>query len=131
MSIFEFAIQSIGLLFARFGLELLITMLIAYLVALIILSITKKKNHEIGFSNWFKVCFMWGIVAAVLVLGVIVILTLRKNGLHYFSREAFSFTWYCGYLLMTPELILMIGWVTLFGVLNKSIYKSINYKSIK
>ena len=125
LSVFEFAVQSIGLLFARFGLELLTTVLVAYLVALIILTITKKKNQEIGFSNWFKVCFMWGVVAAVLALGVIVILTMRMNGLHYFSRDAFSFTWYCGYLLMTPEILLMIGWVTVFCVLNSCIYKSL------
>ena len=126
LSIFGFALQSIGLLLARFGLELVATVLVAYIVALIILTITKKKEYEIGFSNWFKVCFMWGVVAAVVTLGVIVILTMRKNGLHYFSKEAFGLSWYCGYLLMTPEILLMTGWFTVFGVLNKCIYKSIN-----
>jgi len=50
LSIFEFTSQSLTLLFARFGIELLCTLVVAYLVALILLHVTKKKDHEIGFS---------------------------------------------------------------------------------
>lgn len=125
LSIFEFTSQSLALLFARFGIELLCSLLVAYIVALVILQITKKKDQEIGFSNWFKVCFMYGIDAAVVALGVIVILTIRANGLHYFTREALSWSWYCGYLLMCPEFLLMIGLVTSYVMLDQQVKNSI------
>jgi len=125
LSIFDFTSQFLGLLFARFGIELLCVVIIAYLVAVIILQLTKKKNQEIGFSNWFKVCFMYGINAAILILGVIVILTIRANGLHYFTREALSWSWYCGYLLMCPEFLLMLGLVAAYVILDQQVKNSI------
>lgn len=125
ISIFEFTSQSLALLFARFGLEVLCSLIVAYIVALVILQITKKKDHAIGFSNWFKVCCMYGIDAAVVALGVIVILTIRTNGLHYFTREALSWSWYCGYLLMCPEFLLMIGLVTSYVMLDQQVKNSI------
>lgn len=125
LSIFDFTSQSVGLLFARFGAELLCTVLIAYFTALVILQLTKKKEHEIGFSNWHKVSFMYGINVAIAVLGVIVILTVRANGLHYFTKEALSWSWYCGYLLMSPEILLMIGLVTIYVILEQQIKNSI------
>lgn len=125
LSIFDFTSQSVGLLLARFGVELLCTMVLAYLTALVILQITKKKDHEIGFSNWYKVCFMYGINVAIAVLGVIVILTVRANGLHYFTKEALSWSWYCGYLLMCPEFLLMIGLVTVYVMLERQVKNSI------
>lgn len=123
LSIFEFASQSLVLLFARFGIEVLCTALIVYLVAVIILQMTKKKDHKIGFSNWFKLCFMYGIDAAIIALGVIVILTIRANGLHYF--EELSWSWYCGYLLMCPEFLIMLGLVISYISLEQQIKKSI------
>ena len=125
LSIFEFTSQSLTLLFARFGIELLCTLAVAYLVALIILQITKKKDHAIGFSNWFKVCFMYGIDAAIATLGVIVILTIRANGLHYFTQEALSWSWYCGYLLMCPEFLLMLALVAFYVLLDQQVKNSI------
>lgn len=125
-SIFDFSNQSVGLMFARFGLELLLSIVVVYLVAVIILAFTKKKKHEIGFSNWFKVCFMYGIDAAIVALGVVVILTISANGLYYFYADSFSWGWYCGYLLMIPELLIMIGLVSIYWVINKQVYKSIN-----
>ena len=125
LSIFEFSSQSWALLFARFGIELICTFIVAYIVALILLQITKKKNHEIGFSNWYKVCFMYGIDAAIATLGVIVILIIRANGLHYFTQEALSWSWYCGYLLMCPELVLMLGLVAFYIILDQQVKNSI------
>lgn len=125
LSIFDFTSQSIGLLFARFGVELLCAVVLAYLTALVILQITGKREHEIGFSNWHKVCFMYGINVAIAVLGVMVILTIRANGLHYFTREALSWSWYCGYLLMCPEFLLMIGLVTVYFLLDRQVKNSI------
>ncbi len=125
LSIFEFTSQSLALLFARFGIELLCTLAVAYLVALIILQITKKKDHAIGFSNWHKVCFMYGIDAAIATLGVIVILTIRANGLHYFTHEALSWSWYCGYLLMCPEFLLMLVLVAFYVLLDQQVKNSI------
>jgi cbb3-type cytochrome oxidase subunit 1 len=125
LSIFEFTSQSLALLFARFGIELLCTLVVAYLVALILLQVTKKKDHEIGFSNWYKVCFMYGIDVAIATLGVIVILTIRTNGLHYFTREAISWSWYCGYLLMCPEFLLMLVLVAFYVLLDQQVKNSI------
>lgn len=124
LSVFEFSSQSWGLLFARFGIELLCAVLVTYLVAVIILQFTKKKEHTIGFTNWFKVCFMYGIDAAVVALGIIVILTIRANGLYYF--ETLSWSWYCGYLLMSPEFLVMIGLIALYVALDHQVKKSIN-----
>ena len=125
LSIFEFASQSVALLFARFGIELLCSLVVAYVVALIILQFTKKKDHAIGFSNWFKVCFMYGIDAAIATLGVIVILTIRANGLHYFTKDALSWSWYCGYLLMCPEFLLMLGLIATYIMLDQQVKNSI------
>lgn len=122
-SIFEFASQSLALLFARFGIELFCAIAVAYLVAVIILQITKKKDHAIGFSNWFKVCFLYGIDASIAILGVIVILTIRANGLHYFTN--LSWSWYCGYLLMCPEFLLMLGLIIAYIMLNQQVKNSI------
>ena len=125
ISIFEFTSQSLGLLFARFGLEVLCSLIVAYIIALVILQITKKKNHAIGFSNWFKVCFMYGIDAAIAALGAMVILTIRLNGLHYFTREALSWSWYCGYLLMSPEFLVMLGLVASYVMLDQQVKNSL------
>lgn len=125
ISIFEFTNQSLGLLFARFGLEVLCSLIVAYIIALVILQITKKKNHAIGFSNWFKVCFMYGIDAAIAALGAMVILTIRLNGLHYFTREALSWSWYCGYLLMSPEFLVMLGLVASYVMLDQQVKNSL------
>lgn len=126
-SLFRFANHEIGYVFGRFGVELLGCILIAFLVAFIIIQVTKKRNHEIGFTNWVKVSFMYGIIAAVIFLGVVIILTIRVNGLYYFFADALSWTWYCGYLLMIPEMVLIIGLVAVYVVLDKQIHKSINY----
>ncbi len=125
LSVFEFTSQSVALLLARFGIELLCTIVIAYLVAVVILQLTKKKEQSIGFTNWVKVCFMYGINAAVATLGVIVILTIRVNGLHYFTREALSWSWYCGYLLMTPEFLIMLGLICAYIIFDHQVKKSI------
>ena len=125
LSIFEFTSQSLALLFARFGIELLCSVIVAYIVALIILQATKKKDHAIGFSNWFKVCFMYGIDSAIATHGVIVILTIRTNGLHYFTREALSWSWYCGYLLMCPEFLLILGLIAVYIMLGQQVKNSI------
>lgn len=122
---FDFGQHQISAEFYRTAVLILFTALVAFLVAFIILQFTKTKQHEIGFSNWFKVCFMWGCVAAILALGIVVILTIRFNGLYYFRLEAFGLSWYCGYLLMLPEIAIASGWVSAYCSLNKSILKSI------
>lgn len=124
-SLFHFTNQELGYVFGRFGVELLGCVLIAFIVTFAVIQATKNQNHEIGFTNWVKVCFMYGIIAAVVFLGVVVILTIRANGLHYFYADALSWTWYCGYLLMIPEMVLMIGLIAIYLVIEKQIYKSI------
>ena len=127
LDFFQFSNASWLMLLGRFAILLAGSGLLAFIVAFILLQCTKAKKHEIGFSNWFKVCFMWGINLTIAFLGVLVILTLRSNGLYYFSREALSWSWYCGWLLMTPAMLLMIGWVTTYWILNSKIKQSINY----
>lgn len=123
LSFFEFASQSITLLLARFGIELACVTFVTFLVAVIILQFTKSKNHAIGFSNWFKICYMIGIEAAVLALGVIVIYILHVNGLWYFSH--WTWDWTNGYLLVLPEFFLMMGLETLYCVLYQKVKQSI------
>ena len=125
LSFFDFESQQIGLLFGRFGIEVLLTLLTAFLVAVILLAFTKKKHHEIGFSNWFKVCFMYGLNAAIATLGVVAILIIRSNGLYYFYKAAFSLSWQCGYLLMIPEIVLAAGLFAAYWLINRSIKDSI------
>lgn len=124
-SLFHFTNQELGYVFGRFGVELLGCVLIAFIVAFTIIQVTKKQPHEMGFTNWVKLSFMYGIIAAVIFLGIVIILTLRTNGLHYFYANALSWTWHCGYLLMIPEMVLMIGLIAIYLVIEKQIYKSI------
>lgn len=127
INLFLFSEAGWLMLLGRFGVLLAASALMTFLVAFILLLITKKKTNEVGFSNWFKVCFLWGINATLLMLGVIVILTLRENGLYYFTWASFSWSWYCGWLLMVPEFLLFAGWIIVYWVLNSLIKKSINY----
>ena len=118
---------SIPMLFGRFCILLGGSVILTYLTALIFAQVGKDKEHPLGFSNYLKICFMWGINATFIFLGVTIILTIRANGLYYFSWDAFAFSWYCGWLLMTPEMLLMIGWFAIYWVINSRIKKSINY----
>lgn len=123
LSLFSFQQHEIGLVLGRLGLEVVVCALVAYLTALVILSFTKSKKQEIGFSNWFKICYMIGIDVAILSLGIIIIYILHVNGLWYFSRWAWD--WTNGYLLVLPEVSLMIGMLILYWILNQNIKKSI------
>lgn len=127
LNFFQFSQASWLMLLGRFLILLVGTGLLTYLVALILVQIGKDKKHELGYTNFIKQCFMWGINATIAFLGVIVILTIRFNGLYYFSMESLSWSWYCGWLLMTPEMLLMIGWVTTYWYINSYIKKTINY----
>jgi len=124
---FQFSSASWLMLIGRFAILLVGTGLLAFIVTFVMSLCTKSKKHEIGFSNWFKVCFLWGINITMAFLGVVVILTLRTNGLYYFSVESLGWSWYCGWLLMTPEMLLMIGWLATYWIVNSQINKSINY----
>lgn len=124
---FLFSQASWLMLLGRFLILLVGSALLAYLVALIIAQAGKNKKHALGFSNYLKTCFMWGINATFVFLGVSVILTIRSNGLYYFSVDSLSWSWYCGWLLMTPEMLLFIGWMTTYWMINSRIKKSINY----
>lgn len=131
-SLFDFSTQSVGLVFGRFGVEVLLTVIVAFIVAFVILAVSKNSEpaHKIGFTNWFKVSWLYGIDAAILSLGIVVILTIRTNGLYYFHTDSFTWdwfwSWYCGYLLLLPEMILFILWIIAYWLINKQIYKSIN-----
>lgn len=125
LSLFDFSNQEIGYVFGRFGVELLGCLLSAFLIAFLLIQATKRMNHKIGFTNWVKVCFLYGLDAAVIFLGVVIILTIRANGLFYFYADALAWNWYCGYVLMIPEMILFIGIVSAFIVIRKQIHKSI------
>ena len=127
LDFFQFSQASWLMLLGRLVVLLVGSGLLTYLVALILVQIGKDKKHELGFSNYTKQCFMWGINAAIVFLGVIVILTIRYNGLYYFSMESLSWSWYCGWLLMTPEMLLFIGWLTTYWCINSQIKKTINY----
>ena len=125
LSLFDFESQHVGFLFGRFGIEVLLTVLVAFLVAIIILAFTKKKHHGIGFSNWFKICFMYGLDAAIATLGVVTILIIRSNGLYYFYKAALSWSWQCGYLLVLPEVVLAASLFIAYWLINRSIKDSI------
>ena len=69
---------------------------------------------------------MWGCNAAIITLGIIAILIIRHNGLYYFSLDALGLSWFCGYLLMLPEIVIATSWVIIYWTLNKNIKNSIN-----
>ena len=58
LSLFDFSIQSIGYVFGRLGLELLLCLLTIYVIALVLVQIAKKRQGTISFTNRVKVCFM-------------------------------------------------------------------------
>ncbi len=131
--LFDFSNQMVENVFGRFGIEVLLTSAIALVFALATLALTKKKEHKIGFTNWFKVAWLYGIDAAIAVLGVVVVLTLRVNLANctcFFIPSDFSWNWFwgwqSGYLLFFPEFFLFIAWIVIYWVINKQIYKSIN-----
>lgn len=124
---FLFSQASIPMLLGRFCILLVGSVILTYLTAFVLVQVGKDKEHPLGFSNYLKTCFMWGINATFILLGVTIILTIRSNGLYYFSLDAFSLSWYCGWLLMTPEMLLLIGWLAIYWVINSRIKKSINY----
>ena len=127
LRLFDFVDASLGVLLARFGILLLMCCLVIVITAFVLLQISKNKDHVIGFANHFKVCLMWGIIVCVLFLGVIIVLTLRSNGLYYFSKESLSFSFYCGWLLMSPEILIIIGLAICYFLLQSRIVKSIEY----
>lgn len=125
LSLFDFSIQSIGYVFGRLGVELLLCLLTVYLIALLLVQIAKKRQGTISFTNRVKVCFMYGIAVSALLLGVMVILIIRKNGLHFFDLDSIAWSWYCGYLLMLPEITILAVLIGVYAALESSIHKSI------
>lgn len=125
LNLFDFASATWGTLVARFAVMLVLTVLIVWLSTFIMLLVTKKKEHKVAFTNWFKYCFLWAIIIAIVLLGIVAILTIRNNGLFYFGLGSLGFNLYCGYLLMCPEFLLLICWVVVFSSVSNSIKKSI------
>ena len=125
LDLFSFAAATWGTLVARFAVLLVLSVLVVWLAAFIILQISKKKEHKVAFTNWFKYCLLWAIDIALFAIGVVAILTIKSNGLFYFNIHQFSFTTACGYILMLPEVLLIIGWIVAYWMINKSIVKSI------
>lgn len=129
LSLFDFTVQSIGYVFGRLGVELLLCLLAVYLIALVLVQLAKNSHgnekSKISFTNRVKVCFMYGITFAIMLLGIVIILTIRNNGLHFFDVDSLSWTWYCGYLLMIPEIVLLAALIATYVALERSIYKSI------
>lgn len=125
LSLFDFSVQSIGYVFGRLGVELLLCLLAVYLIALVLVQFAKKRQGTISFTNRVKVCFMYGIAVSVTLLGIIAILIIRNNGLHFFDIDSLSWTWYCGYLLMLPEFAILASLIGVYAALDNSIHKSI------
>ena len=125
LNLFRFEEATWGSLVARFAVMAVLTLLVVWLSAFIMLQIKKKKEYACGFTNWFKYCLLWGINIAIAVLGIVAILTIRSNGLYYFSGSSLGFNLYCGYLLMCPEILLLICWVVVYWMINSGIKKSI------
>ena len=123
--LFVFTGATWGFEVARLAVMLVMTLVVAWLTAFVLLLITKKKKHKVAFTNWFKYCLLWAIVAALLALGAVAIITIRYNGIYYFGLSHLGFNLQSGYLLMLPEIILMTGWVVAFFLIIKSIKESI------
>lgn len=126
LSPFEFSNQQIGLVFARFGIELLLSAVLIWLTAIIMIKATKNKEHECGFTNYAKLSLMYGITVAFLVINLILILMIRGNGLYYFDFEYISWSFYSGYPLIIPELVIDVTLVILYFVLQSRIKNSLN-----
>lgn len=127
MDFFQFSEASWLMMLGKFAVLLVVSSLLTFSGALALILINKKKHQGAGFCNWYCRCFMWGINVTIIFLGVASILIIRANGLYYFAVDSLGWSWYCGWLLMSPEILLMIGWVSVYWSLNSLIKKSVNY----
>lgn len=112
----------------RFLLLLVLMIVIAYLSVLIISKLIKNKEKykTLGFTNALRISLLYGIIIAFATLSIIIILTLHSNGLYYFTKASLTWSWYCGYLLLIPEFILIILSITAYFLVRKRIINSIN-----
>lgn len=126
LSPFDFSYQELGLVFARFFIELVLSIFLIWLTAVIMIKATKKKEHECGFTNYVKLSLMYGISVAFLFVNVIVIMLIRYNGLYYFDIDYISWSFYSGYPLILPEIIIIVVLFVLYFVLQSKIKNSLN-----
>lgn len=125
LDFFDFNMADVPMLFGRFGFLVLLSLIVFFVVTFIVMQITKAKPSEIGVSNLFKVACMWGIVFAILAVGVTIILTIRANGTYYFELGRLEWSLVCGYLLMLPEITLIIGWLTTYFIIQSRVKNSL------
>jgi len=123
---FDFSYQSLSLIFARFGIELLLSAILIWLTALIIIKATQKKEQECGFSNHVLFSIMYGVVVACAAINVILILMIRANGLYYFDIEYISWSFYSGYPLIIPEIVMNVIFIVLYFSISSKIKNSLN-----
>lgn len=124
LELFQFADTTWGNMAGRFGVLLLLTLIVAWIAALSILLPTKKKEHKVAFHTWFWYCLMWAVVAAVTALCIVSIITVCSNGFYWFGKDSMAFNLYCGYVLMLPEILLLALWCTAFGLAYRKIDRS-------
>lgn len=121
---FSFNGADIYSLLYKFLIHIGIAVGVIALVAWCFMFFSKNKRHkELGLRNWQRYGLMWGIVAEMVVYLFIVIMTLYINPMFYFSTWDFSY--YCGLILMLPEIMVFGGLITLFYVLISKNNKSI------
>ncbi len=125
LQFFEFNGADVASLFARFGILLLLSFVVFFVVTFIVMQITKVKPTEIGVSNLLKVACMYGCVFAIFTIAITIILTIRGNGLYYFATENLGWSLLCGYILLLPEITLIVIWLISYFVLQINVKQSL------
>lgn len=126
LSLFDFSCQELGLVFARFFIELFLSVLLIWLTSIAMIKATDKKEHECGFTNFVKLSLMYGVFVASLFLTVIVVVMIRFNGIYYFDIDYISWSFYSGYPLILPEIIIITALIISYFVLQYKIKNSLN-----
>ena len=123
LQFFEFNGADVVSLFARFGILVLLSFVVFFVVTFIVMQIMKAKPAEIGVSNLLKVACMYGCVFAIFSIAITIILTIRVNGLYYFDNLEWSL--YCGYILLLPEIISIMFWLIAYSILQINVKQSL------
>lgn len=124
IALFNFENSSWLVLAERFGLTFVLMLVLFFLTAFILISVRKKKNsNEVPFPISFMHCFLWSIVVVVFLLAIDVFFLVRGNGGYFFSVDALSWTFYCGWIDLFPEFFNLIIWVVLFLLISSRMKK--------
>lgn len=128
LSLFQFGDATWLKLLGRFGVLILLSTIVLYVAALIIIQIRKRKPQEgMAFTLIFNQSILWSINIVLWVIAIVLFFTIRSNGGYYFAKDALEWSLYCGWVLILPELLLVLAWVVLYAIIHNHIKKINKY----